>query len=120
MRTGKLPEHTFKRSVMNPIRYRLPDISFRAAVGHDGAVFGDMVTSMATTAFCYTGNELYALDNGINNIIAAVTKDYGKYCRKGTGISGRNSGRAYGIGSVCGKSYDYGYSIWKEDMGKQA
>ena len=63
MRTGKLPEHTFKRSVMNPIRYRLPDISFRAAVGHDGAVFGDMVTSMATTAFCYTGNELYALDN---------------------------------------------------------
>lgn len=71
MRTGKLPEHTFKRSVMNPIRYRAKETSFRAAVGHDGAVFGDMVTSMATTAFYYTGNELYALDNAINNIIAA-------------------------------------------------
>ncbi|MDE6760501.1 MAG: hypothetical protein K2J90_07430 [Lachnospiraceae bacterium] len=77
MRTGKLPEHTFKRSVMNPIRYRLPDVSFRAAVGHDGAVFGDMVTSMASTAFCYTGNELYALDNALNNIIAAGGNPYG-------------------------------------------
>lgn len=71
MRTGKLPEHTFKRSVINPIRYRAKETSFRAAVGHDGAVFGDMVTSMATTAFSYTENELYALDNAINNIIAA-------------------------------------------------
>lgn len=74
MRTGKLPEHTFKRSVINPIRYRMPDTTFRAAVGHDGAVFGDMVTSMATTAFCYTDNELYAFDNAINNIIAAGGK----------------------------------------------
>ena len=71
MRTGKLPEHTLKRSILNPIRYRSKDISFRAAIGHDGAVFGNMVTSMATTAFCYTGNEMYALDNAINNIIAA-------------------------------------------------
>ncbi|MBQ9984603.1 MAG: hypothetical protein IJP29_08435 [Lachnospiraceae bacterium] len=71
MRTGKLPEHTFKRSVMNPIRYRSKDIELRAAVGHDGAVFGDMVTAMATTAFCYTGNEIYALDNALNNVIAA-------------------------------------------------
>lgn len=70
MRTGKLPEHTFKRSVINPIRYRAKETSFRAAVGHDGAVFGDMVTSMATTAFYYMSNELYALDNAINNIIA--------------------------------------------------
>lgn len=77
MRTGKLPEHTFKRSVINPIRYRIPDITFRAAIGHDGAVFGDMVTSMATTAFYYTGNEIYALDNAINNIIAAGGKPYG-------------------------------------------
>lgn len=77
MRTGKLPEHTFKRSVMNPIRYRLPDTTFRAAIGHDGAVLGDMVTSMATTAFCYTGNEIYALDNAMNNIIAAGGKPYG-------------------------------------------
>lgn len=77
MRTGKLPEHTFKRSVINPIRYRIPDTTFRAAVGHDGAVFGDMVTSMATTAFCYTDNEIYALNNAINNIIAAGGKPYG-------------------------------------------
>lgn len=77
MRTGKLPEHTFKRSVLNPIRYRSKDTTFRAGVGHDGAVFGNMVTSMATTAFCYTGNELYALDNAINNIIAAGGKPYG-------------------------------------------
>ena len=40
MRTGKLPEHTFKRSVINPIRYRRSDTEFRMAVGHDGAVFG--------------------------------------------------------------------------------
>ena len=71
MRTGKLPEHTLKRSILNPIRYRSKEIGFRAAIGHDGAVFGNMVTSMATTAFCYTGNEMYALDNAINNIIAA-------------------------------------------------
>lgn len=77
MKTGKLPEHTFKRSVINPIRYRLPDITFRAAVGHDGAVVGDMVTSMATTAFCYTGNEIYALNNAINNVIAAGGAPYG-------------------------------------------
>ena len=76
MRTGKLPEHTFKRSVINPIRYRGEDTTFRAAVGHDGAVFGDMVTAMATTAFCYTGNEIYALDNAINNVIAAGGKPY--------------------------------------------
>lgn len=77
MRTGKLPEHTFKRSVINPIRYRRKDMTLRAAVGHDGAVFGDMVTSMATTAFCYSGNELYAFDNAVNNVIAAGGKPYG-------------------------------------------
>ena len=77
MRTGKLPEHTWKRSILNPIRYRSKDIAFRPAVGHDGAVFGNMVTSMATTAFCYTGNEMYALDNAINNIIAAGGRPYG-------------------------------------------
>lgn len=77
MRTGKLPEHTFKRSVINPIRFRLPETEFRAAVGHDGAVIGDMVTSIATTAFFYTGNELYAFDNAINNLIAAGGKPYG-------------------------------------------
>lgn len=77
MRTGKLPEHTLKRSILNPIRYRSKEIGFRAAIGHDGAVFGNMVTSMATTAFCYTGNEMYALDNAINNIIAAGGKPYG-------------------------------------------
>lgn len=77
MRTGKLPEHTFKRSIINPIRYRSKENSFRAAVGHDGAVFGNMVTSMATTAFCYTGNEMYAMDNAINNIIAAGGVPYG-------------------------------------------
>lgn len=77
MKTGKLPEHTFKRSVINPIRYHLPDITFRAAVGHDGAVCGDMVTTIATTAFYYAGNEIYALDNAINNLIAAGGKPYG-------------------------------------------
>lgn len=77
MRTGKLPEHTFKRSVINPIQYRKEETSFRAAVGHDGAVFGNMVTAMATTAFYYIGNEMYALDNAINNIIAAGGKPYG-------------------------------------------
>lgn len=77
MRTGKLPEHTFKRSVINPIQYRNKDTRFRAAIGHDGAVAGSMVTSMAATAFCYTGNEIYALDNAINNIIAAGGKPYG-------------------------------------------
>ena len=51
MKTGKLPEHTFKRSVINPIRYRAKEITFRGAVGHDGAVIGNMVTAMATTAF---------------------------------------------------------------------
>lgn len=77
MKTGKLPEHTFRRSVINPIRYRAKDTAFRAAVGHDGAVFGNMVTSMATTAFPYIGNELYALDNAINNVIAAGGVPYG-------------------------------------------
>ena len=76
MRTGKLPEHTFKRSVINPIRYRRKDTDFRVAIGHDGAVFGNMVTAMSTTAFCYTGNEIYALDNAINNVIAAGGKPY--------------------------------------------
>lgn len=74
MRTGKLPEHTFKRSVITPIRYRGTDTIFRGAVGHDGAVFGNMVTAMATTAFYYTGNEIYALNNAINNVIAAGGK----------------------------------------------
>ncbi len=76
MRTGKLPEHTFKRSVIHPIRYRGEETTFRGAVGHDGAVFGNMVTAVATTAFCYTGNEIYALDNAINNLIAAGGKPY--------------------------------------------
>lgn len=71
MRTGKLPEHTFKRSVINAIRYRDKDISFRTAVGHDGAVIGDMVTAMATTASYYIGHEIYAYNNAINNVIAA-------------------------------------------------
>ncbi|MCM1158192.1 MAG: AIR synthase-related protein [Bacteroidales bacterium] len=77
MRTGKLPEHTFKRSVINPIRFRQPETTFRAGIGHDGAVFGDMVTAMATTAFSYTGNEVYALNNAVNNVIAAGGKPYG-------------------------------------------
>ncbi|MCM1179874.1 MAG: AIR synthase-related protein [Clostridium sp.] len=77
MRTGKLPEHTFKRSVINPIRYRNKEVTFRAAVGHDGAVVGRMVTSIATTAFCYTGNEQYALDNAVNNVIAAGGAPFG-------------------------------------------
>lgn len=77
MKTGKLPEHTFKRAVLNPIWYRNRDFEFRAAVGHDGAVIGDMVTSMSTTAFYYEGNELYALQNALNNIIAAGGKPYG-------------------------------------------
>ena len=76
MRTGKLPEHTFKRSVIHPIRYRREETVLRAGVGYDGAVFGNMVTAMATTAFCYTGNEIYALDNAINNVIAAGGKPY--------------------------------------------
>lgn len=71
MRTGKLPEHTFKRSVINAIRYRDKNISFRTAVGHDGAVLGDMVTAMATTASYYMGHEIYAYNNAINNVIAA-------------------------------------------------
>ncbi|MDE5864101.1 MAG: hypothetical protein K2H34_07130 [Lachnospiraceae bacterium] len=77
MRTGKLPEHTFKRSVINPIRYRRPETTLRTAVGHDGAVTGSMVTSMATTAFSYMGNERYAFDNAVNNVIAAGGKPYG-------------------------------------------
>lgn len=77
MKTGKLPEHTFKRSVLNPIRYRSKEIAFRAGIGHDGAVFGDMVTSMATTALSYTGNEIYALNGAINNVIAAGGMPYG-------------------------------------------
>ncbi len=77
MRTGKLPEHTFKRSVLNPIRYHAEDTTLRAGIGHDGAVIGNMVTSMATTAFSYTGNEIYALDNAINNVIAAGGYPYG-------------------------------------------
>lgn len=77
MKTGKLPEHTFKRSVLNPIRYRSKNTTLRAAVGHDGAVIGDMVTAIATTAFSYTGNEIYALNNAINNVIAAGGVPYG-------------------------------------------
>lgn len=77
MKTGKLPEHTFKRSVLNPIRYRRKETTFRPAIGHDGAVFDNMVTAMATTAFSYTGNEIYALDNAMNNLIAAGGKPYG-------------------------------------------
>lgn len=77
MRTGKLPEHTFKRSVLNTIRYRNAETGCGAAIGQDGAVIGDMVTSMASTAFSYTGNELYALDNALNNTIAAGGKPYG-------------------------------------------
>lgn len=77
MRTGKLPEHTFKRAVLNPIRYRNRECRFRAAVGHDGAVIGDMVTAMATTAFYYEGNELYAFHNALNNVIAAGGMPYG-------------------------------------------
>ncbi len=72
MRTGKLPEHTFKRSVINTNK----DVSFRTAIGHDGAVFGDMVTAMATTAFYYKGHEMYAYNNAINNIIAAGGEPY--------------------------------------------
>ena len=77
MKTGKLPEHTLKRSVLNVVRYRDERTEFRAGIGHDGAVMGDMVTAVATTAFCYTGNEIYALDNAINNVIAAGGKPYG-------------------------------------------
>lgn len=77
MRTGKLPEHTFKRSVLNPISYRSKDTLFRAGIGHDGAVIGSMVTAMASTAFCYAGNELYAMDNALNNVIAAGGEPYG-------------------------------------------
>lgn len=77
MRTGKLPEHTFKRSVLNPIQYRSGDVSLRPGIGRDGAVIGNMVTAMATTAFYYTGNEEYALHNALNNVIAAGGKPYG-------------------------------------------
>ncbi|MBR1597780.1 MAG: hypothetical protein IJ661_02570 [Lachnospiraceae bacterium] len=76
MRTGKLPENTFKRSVANAIRYRSKDLSLRPGVGHDGAVFGDMVTAMATTAFYYSGHEMYAYNNAINNVIAAGGKPF--------------------------------------------
>ena len=76
MRTGKLPENTFKRSVINAIRYRSKNVDFRSAVGHDGAVFGDMVTAMATTAFYYNGHEMYAYNNAMNNVIAAGGKPY--------------------------------------------
>ncbi len=77
MKTGKLPEHTLKRSVLNTIRYHNEDTVVRGGIGHDGAVIGDMVTSMASTAFCYTGNESYALNNALNNVIAAGGKPYG-------------------------------------------
>ncbi|MCR5700764.1 MAG: hypothetical protein K6G76_01320 [Lachnospiraceae bacterium] len=77
MRTGRLPEHTFKRSVINTIRYRNRNTAYRTAVGHDGAVFGDMVTAMATTAFYYEGNEMYAVDNAVNNVIASGGVPYG-------------------------------------------
>lgn len=77
MKTGKLPEHTLKRSVLNTIRYRNRDTMVRGGIGHDGAVIGDMVTSMASTAFCYTGNESYALHNALNNVIASGGKPYG-------------------------------------------
>ena len=61
MKTGKLPEHTLKRSVLAPIRYRNDEIISSPGIGRDGAVVGDIVTAMASTAFCYTGNEIYAL-----------------------------------------------------------
>lgn len=77
MKTGKLPEHTLKRSVLTPIRYRNKDILVSPGIGHDGAVIGDIVTAMASTAFCYTGNEIYALDNALNNLIAAGGRPYG-------------------------------------------
>lgn len=77
MRTGKLPEHTLKRSVLTPIRYRGDDTLLRPGIGHDGAVIGDMVTAMASTAFCYTGNEIYALHNALNNVIAAGGRPFG-------------------------------------------
>lgn len=76
MKTGKLPEHTLKRSVLAPIRYRREDI-VSPGIGRDGAVVGDIVTAMASTAFCYTGNEIYALNNALNNVIAAGGKPYG-------------------------------------------
>lgn len=77
MKTGKLPEHTLKRSVLTPIRYRSGNNLLSPGIGHDGAVIGDIVTAMASTAFCYTGNEIYALDNAFNNLIAAGGKPYG-------------------------------------------
>lgn len=77
MRTGKLPEHTLKRSVLHPIRYRSDGIEPGPGIGYDGAVTGSMVTSMATTAFSYQGNEVYALHGAINNVIAAGGKPYG-------------------------------------------
>lgn len=77
MKTGKLPEHTLKRSVLAPIRYRNDEIISSPGIGRDGAVVGDIVTAMASTAFCYTGNEIYALHNALNNIIAAGGKPYG-------------------------------------------
>jgi hydrogenase maturation factor len=40
-------------------------------------VFGDMVTAMATTAFYYEGNEMYAVDNAVNNVIASGGEPYG-------------------------------------------
>ncbi len=77
MRTGKLPEHTLKRSVLHPIRYRSGRNGLWPGIGFDGAVSGSMVTAMAGTAFYYHGNELYALDGALNNVIAAGGKPYG-------------------------------------------
>lgn len=76
MKTGKLPEHTLKRSVLTTIRYRNKDLTTVSEIGQDGAVMGNMVTAMGSTAFCYTGNEIYAICNAINNLIAAGGKPF--------------------------------------------
>ncbi len=112
MRTGKLPEHTFKRSVINPIRYRRKDTVLRAAVGHDGAVFGDMVTSMATTAFYYTGNELYAFDNAVNNIIAAGGRPYGASVAILLPEHSEEAVLRKITGNLCGKAEEYEIEIF--------
>lgn len=77
MKTGKLPEHTLKRSVLTPIGYCNDGTLQSPGIGHDGAVIGDIVTAMASTAFCYLGNEIYALNNALNNLIAAGGVPFG-------------------------------------------
>lgn len=77
MKTGKLPEHTLKRSVLSTIRYRNDKISSLPGIGYDGAVMGDIVTAMSSTAFCYTGNEQYAICNAMNNLIAEGARPFG-------------------------------------------